>query len=288
MNVIKGKTHPAPRVLIYGVHGVGKSSFACSHPGTLAIDYEDGLDEIGPDRIKAPPTWKGSMSLIADVCGGPGDHKAIVIDTADKLEQQAAKDVCDTGKKKTLADFDWGQGHAQLEVKWRELLFVLETARAKGRAVILVAHVKSKDQKDPTLGSYAKYIASMNEKPWLASAQWVDAVLFCNYEAGMFDGRAIMTGDRTLYTQAGTGYDAKNRWGLPPALPLFSGGERYTWPKFASLIASMQRSPEEVIASIRSLTTAETKEKAEEFITKAGSDVPRLVATETALKKKVS
>jgi hypothetical protein len=282
MNIIKGRTSPAIRACIYGVHGIGKSTFACAHPRALALDYERGLEEIGVDRVRAPDNWKASLELIREACSGPGDHQAVVIDTADKLEVQAAALVCQEGKKKTLADFDWGQGHAALEVKWRELLFILEGASDKGRAVILVAHVQSKEVKDPTLGSYAKFIPAMNAKPWAATAQWADAVLFANYEAGMYEGRAVMTGERFLYTQAGTGYDAKNRWGLPKALPL-------RWEDFSSAVASYRRPAEAVVKSILSLAkTDEDRKKAQEFIEKASGDVPRLVAVESALLKKVS
>ena len=96
----------------------------------------------------------------------------------------------------------------------------------------------------------------------------------------MVDGRVVMTGERILRSVAGSGYDAKNRWGLPPVLPL-------SWSAFESARASASRTAEQVIASIRALCTQETLAKAEEFMGKAGVDVPRLVSIETALKKKI-
>ena len=179
-----------------------------------------------------------------------------------------------------LGAFGYGDGHEALLAKWRELLFVLEGAREKGRQVILVAHVQSKIQDDPMLGNYSKFIAALSKRCWGATHRWADAVLFAQYEQGMVDGRVVMTGERILRSVAGSGYDAKNRWGLPPVLPL-------SWSAFDEARRSAIRPAEEIVASIRSLSTAETRQKAEEFIKEAGVDVPRLVSIETALKKKI-
>ena len=46
MKVIRGKTPQARRVLLYGVHGVGKSTWAAQAPEVLFLDFEDGLSDI--------------------------------------------------------------------------------------------------------------------------------------------------------------------------------------------------------------------------------------------------
>ena len=285
MNVIKGKAHPPARIVVFGPPGVGKSTFACGASNVLALDYEDGLSEIGPDRVKGPSTWEESLSLVREACAGAGDHRTVVVDTIDRLEDQAALEVCRIGVKgqsmPDLAAFGYGDGYEAVATKWRELLFILESARPKGREVILVAHVQHKTQDDPMLGKYDKFIAALSKRCWGATHRWSDAVLFAQYEAGLIQGMAIMTAARTLYTSAGTGYDAKNRWGLPRAMPL-------SWEEFSKARTSLSRSPDDVRDSIRTLVTSETKEKAEGFMKEAGEDVPRLVGIETALKKKVT
>ena len=43
MNIVKGKTKPKGlRVVIYGVHGIGKTTLAAKLPGVLFLDFEDG------------------------------------------------------------------------------------------------------------------------------------------------------------------------------------------------------------------------------------------------------
>lgn len=287
MNILRGVRHPPARIVIFGPPGVGKSTFACGAPEPLALDYEHGLDEIGPARVEGAPTWDASLALVREACAGPGEHRTVVVDTLDRLEDQATEHVCRIGVKgKPMADlgaFGYGDGFEALCAKWRELLFLLESARAHQREVILVAHVQNKTQDDPMLGSYGKWIAALTKRCWGATHRWADAVLFAQYEQGLVDGRVVLTGERILRTVAGSGYDAKNRWDLPAVLPL-------SWDAFDVARRSTQRSSDEVIASIRALTGGDRTlgEKAEGFITKAGQDVPALCRVEEALKKKVS
>jgi hypothetical protein len=287
MKIITGKLHPPERVVVYGPSGVGKTSFACgvdwpsSSPraDVLALDYENGLNEIGPRRSPGAMSWTESMALMRDACTSAGEHRCVVIDTIDRLEDQATQLVCLEGKKKSLADFGYGDGFEALATKWREFLFLLESAREKNRSVILVAHVQQKPQDDPTIGKYDKYVAALQKRCWGSTHRWADAVLFVDYERGLVDGRAVMTGQRNLYTQAGSGFDAKNRWGLPPAMPL-------SWGVFAREKARRLRESQEIIDAIRFLAKGDDASKAEEFLKSAGTDVARLCSIETALLKK--
>lgn len=286
LTIIKGKATHAPRRVIYGPSGVGKTLFACSEPGSLTLEYEEGAGYLGFDRVLGARDWLSSLALVREACTGPGDHRAVVIDTIDRLEDQAAQFVCqvegvDGKKKKSLADYGYGDGYAALEAKWRELLFALEGARQHGRSVTLVGHVQTATEKDPTLGDFRKYIAAIHKKCWSVTHRWADAVLFANYEQGLVEGRAIMSGTRMLHTVAGTGFDAKHRPNIASPIPL-------SWDSYAAAVASVNRSADEVRASIRAMATEETKAVAEVHIDKAGSDVLRLVAVESALKKKLA
>lgn len=286
LHIIKGKAQVPRRGVIVGPPGVGKSTFACSEPGVLALDYEDGLDHIGVDRVKGASTWLASLALIREVCTGPGDHTGVVLDTVDRLEAQAATHICqvegvDGKKKRSLADYGYNDGYKALAQVWRELLFALEGARAKGRSVMLVAHCQRSKVNDPMLGEYSEWIAAIHKDCWSTTHQWADAVLFATYDGGVVDGRSILSGERVLFTKATTGFKAKHRPNIASPIPL-------SWEAYSQAVAAVNRSAEDVIASIRKLATEETKALAEVHIDKAGSDVLRLVAVESALKKKLA
>lgn len=281
LNIIRGKRLPPQRRVVYGPPGVGKSTFACSEPGALALGWERGLEHIGCARVVGPRDWDASLLLIREACSGPGDHTAVVLDTADKLEEQATEAVCKAGKKKALSDFSYGDGFEALVTRWRELLFILEGAEEKGRSVSIVAHFQGKTIDDPTLGSYGKYIPALNKRVWTATHQWADCVLWMNYEQGLVEGRAIMTDARLLYTRAQTGFEAKHR-------PNIASPIKLDWQAYADAVVAANRAPEEVRASIRALLKPEQREQAEESLKKMGDDTAQLVALESALKKKVA
>ena len=46
-----GRQSKPPRVLLYGVEGIGKSTFGSQAPKPIFIQTEDGLDEIECDRF---------------------------------------------------------------------------------------------------------------------------------------------------------------------------------------------------------------------------------------------
>lgn len=291
MNITRGIVSTPPRLVVYGKAGLGKTSFACGveYPSTraredvLCLDYEGGTNTIDVSRVKGASSWKGSLDLITEASLEKGPWKTIVLDTVDKLEDQATKAVCIEGKKESLADFKYGDGFEALAAKWREILWSLEEARDNGRTVILVCHVQTKTIDDPTLGKYDRYIPALSKRCWGATHRWADAVLFANYEQGLHEGRAIQTGKRLLYTVEGTGFESKNRYGLPSVMPL-------SWSVFEREMSLLGRAPDEVRASVRKLAggSAELEAKSEAHLKEAGDDVRKLCAVERAILKKLS
>lgn len=49
--VERGRTSKPPRILCYGVEGVGKSTFGSQAPSPVFVQCEDGLDEINCDKF---------------------------------------------------------------------------------------------------------------------------------------------------------------------------------------------------------------------------------------------
>lgn len=296
LNIVRGRTFGSKRRVIFGPPGVGKSTFACKtvdgrFGNVLVFCFEEGVEEIGVPRIlpsKEPRirTWDGSMSCIREACEGQGDWDTVVIDTADALENLAAKEICQKEKKLSLADFGWGDGFHMVAARWRELLFILEGAKAKNRSVHLVGHVTTATIKDPTLPKdHAKQIASLTKHSWGATHQWADAVLFADYERGMVEGRAIMTGERLLRTVAGTGYDAKHRPNIAPTLPL-------SWKAYEREFKRYERTHAQIIESIRAKAALAPKGTIDEVAFKAaldlaGEDVEKLVRIELKTEEKL-
>jgi hypothetical protein len=55
-----------PRLFLYGVPGVGKSSFGAKLPKPVMIDFDKGIDYVSADRIhgpKATRVWSSTRSI---------------------------------------------------------------------------------------------------------------------------------------------------------------------------------------------------------------------------------
>ena len=53
----KGKQSRPERILLYGVEGVGKSTFASNAPRAIFLDIEEGTKHLDVERTPHPQTW---------------------------------------------------------------------------------------------------------------------------------------------------------------------------------------------------------------------------------------
>lgn len=255
---------------IYGVPGVGKTTFGASAPNPLIACLERGADHLDVSKLPAPESWDAFLSDMRELESSEHGFKSIVIDTLDALEPLAATAICTKHNKQTLADFSWGGGYALLQSEWRLLLSALERLRdRRGMNVILLAHEHRKAYSDPELGSFECYRPKLQEKVWSLTNEWCDAVLFAQFDQALFEkdgqrARAIVSGRRVLRTQRGTGYVAKNRYGLESTIDL-------DWKTFER--AATPLGVEELRAKYLGLlekVPAEIRTKAAEFLKERG------------------
>jgi hypothetical protein len=137
---------------------------------------------------------------------------------------------------------------------------------------------------DPTLGDYDTYVPQLQKKTWSATHRWCDLVAFATFDSARIgdERRAIVTGDRVLRTVYGTGYEAKNRYGLPATLPL-------SWRALSEAMRAHGDTPQAVRERILALAKGtEFEARAAERIEEAKDDVRRLLTIEDALRRKVN
>lgn len=221
----KGRRRNPLTVTVYGVPGVGKTTFASAAPSPVIHDIEGGAKHLDVARIAAPSSWDAYLAEARELATENHSFKSYVVDTLDALEALATAAVCEKNHKQTLADFSWGGGYALLLQEWRIFLKVMEQIRDKGVNIILIAHEHRKSFSDPELGSFEMYRPKLQEKAWALTNEWCDAVLFAQFDQALLEkdgqrARAIVSGRRVLRTQRGTGYVAKNRYGLPETIDL--------------------------------------------------------------------
>jgi hypothetical protein len=275
-----------PRITLYSPPGIGKTTFASSMPKPVLIDFDHGADEVKIDAIQGPASWEETMSLIRDIGKSPGIYQTLAIDTVDPLEELCQGHVAKVaGKTFDKMNDDYGAGYQAVADEFKLFLAELDEVRKKGLHIVLISHAHVKQVLDPTLGPYDQWTAQLGKKTWSLTQRWSDIVAFAAFDAerDVKENRAIITRDRLLFTVRGSGYEAKNRYGLPAKLPL-------SWKALSEAIAANRATGEELTARILKLaeSSAEFTEKAKAFIAQCEGDPIKLRAVEQGLLKKLA
>lgn len=229
-SVTTGKRQNPIFVVLYGVDGVGKNTFAASAPKPIFISIEEkGSDHLNVARLP----HANSMGLLTGQLKALGeekhDYQTAVIDSLDFIEPMIYNQVCKEGNCETIVDYKggYGKGFERARELWRRLLEVYITPLSRKMNVVMIAHCQIKTFADPAQPTgYDRYQLKINEKSVDIIREVVDCVLFATYditvvkEKGDKKGRGVGDGERVMYTERRPAFDAKNRFDLPFEMPL--------------------------------------------------------------------
>jgi len=230
----RGKEPLPPRITLYGPEGVGKSTCGSGAPGAVFIDVEGGLGEIECARFPRVKTIEDVFAALAELRSAPHDFKTVVIDTADSLERFIHAAIC---KRHAVDSIEkvlggYGKGYVEAAIIFEKILSALDLLRTERRmAVIIIAHAKVEKFTDPCEGEYDRYSPRLHKGVSALLKEWSDAVLFATRkmrverderDRGSAKPVGRGGGDRILRTEGGPACVAKNRYGMPPEIPLSS------------------------------------------------------------------
>lgn len=285
-DVTTGRKQQPFRVLLSGVEGIGKSTFAAGAPKPIFLGAEDGAGMLDVPRLPQPATWADAFRAVELLTTETHQFQTLVVDTVDWLEPLVWAHVCARDKKLNsegepdIESYGFGKGYSTALDEWRKFLAGLERIRAKGMHVVLLAHTHLKTFKNPLGEDFDRYELKLNLKAGGLLKEWVDALLFANYETfaikkdstSKFEkAKGISSGARYIYTERTAGYDAKNRYSLPPQLAL-------SWSEFEAA-AKGGADPDALLSAIHAglsrLAPAE-QVKVAAAIGRAGRDIAKL------------
>lgn len=225
---IKQSISGSPRIVIYGVPGIGKTTFAASAPSPVFIPVEDGFGELSVPAFPRPESYAQVLECIGELATGDHHFRTVVLDSLDKLEPLLWQDVAERAGKKSVEDFGFGKGYVAAAAEWRNMLSGFDALRNRGMTVILTAHSTVARIEPPETDPYDRYQLRLHKTAEATICDWADVVLFANYKVttvssggqGSERRRGISDGSRLLYTTERAAWRAKNRYRLPDSMPL--------------------------------------------------------------------
>jgi hypothetical protein len=235
-NVRKTLERGPDKVFLYGIEGVGKTTFAAGAPDPIFLAAEDGIRNLDPvpESFPTPATFQDVLDAVAELTSAEHSYKTLVIDTIDYVDGLIRDEVCRRNGWSS-EEFDaYGRGLKVTPDEHRRLIAAVDRLVAtRGMNVIVLAHARTKNFKNPAGADYLRYEPNLaGESAPALWKYWAEAVLFGTHESfvqvakgGTEDpalkrGKGVSTGRRVIYTEWNAAYDAKNRFGLPPVLAL--------------------------------------------------------------------
>lgn len=290
--VSHGRLKRPLRVLLYGVEGVGKSTFAASAPSPVFLAAEEGTAQLDVARFPEPLSWTEAFEALSELTEGEHSFQTLVIDTLDWLEPLCWQAVCERLRLRSIEDAGYGRGYVAALEEWRTLLVRLDALRLKrGMHIVLLAHSAIRTFKNPEDADYDRYELKVHQKAAALLKEWSDAVLFARYETFTHADektkrtRGVSTGARVLHTQHAAAWDAKNRFDLPPALPL-------EWQAFAEAVAAHRpAAPErlrERIAALLERADEPLRQKVSAAVQAAGDNAALLAKYADTLEARIN
>lgn len=225
----RGKRKRSRITTLYGVHGIGKTTWASKWPEPLIVAFEDGCGDLDVASF-TPDGLADAWGLFAEL-GTPEaecDFGTLVVDSADWMEAMIQASVAEKAGKKSVSEIEFGKGFEQSAALFGKVLRMLGTVRDAGLHVVIIAHCEIRKFSPPGSDSYDRYTPKLHKSTAAMLQEWSDEVLFAGYETfvrkedlGFKKERGIAVGgtNRVLHCQETAGYLAKNRLGLPSTMP---------------------------------------------------------------------
>lgn len=234
-SIKKSKRHTPERTLLIGTEKIGKSTFGASAPAPVFIASEEGINHLDVPAFPEPKTAQDVYDALDELETGTHEFQTLVVDSIDWMEPLLIAELCERNKWESIEDPGFGKGQVALGEVWRGVLARFDRLRrARNMEIILLAHAQVRSFQNPTGPDFSRYELVLTKGAAALIKQWCDCILFADYEDVMVDSKGktvegvhskskvkgISTGRRVVHTERTAAWDAGNRYGLPPVLPL--------------------------------------------------------------------
>ena len=232
-SVVKSTTPHAPKGIVYGAPGVGKTTFGASAQNSIIIDCENGAVAILCQRTPYLSAWPDIQAWLNTIKTEEHPYNVLVIDSLDWLLRRVEEQVsgCATGKTDaTLNRSHGGYGNGKQVMRnyiYQVLLPLLDNIVSRGIAIILLAHAKRTDITDVDGVTVEKSTPEIPDDFLNVMVEWSDFVCLA---------RITKEGQRVMMTRESERALAKNRYSLPEYIAL-------DWASFEQAVVNSMPHP---------------------------------------------
>src|SRR5688500_14505929 len=111
-----------PRILVHGVHGVGKTTFAAGAPDPVFVLTEDGLGTLDVPHFPLARTFDEVMQALAALYSEEHAYRSLIADSVDWLQPLIHIKVCQNQGCSSIEDLGYGKGYVHALDLWRQYL----------------------------------------------------------------------------------------------------------------------------------------------------------------------
>lgn len=247
-SIKRGHSLP-PRVLIYAPHGIGKTTWAAGAPDPIFLPTEDGLGILDTPTFPLISSYDDMEAAIGTLLNEDHSFKTAVVDSADHLEPLIWAKACQINKWSSIEEPGYGKGYLAADELWRNLLDGLDALRDdRGMGIIITAHAKIKPFNGPENEPYDRYQIKLHDRASGLVQERMDAVFFANKKVSTVQTdtgfkrkvtRGISDGSRFIYTEERPSAVAKNRYKMPPSIPMPEEGGWDMFGQYVPFYASL-------------------------------------------------
>lgn len=230
----KVRADQAPRILIYGPPGIGKTTLASEFPDAAFLQIEDGTPgDVELNSFGKLETFDAFMEAMGVLYTEDHQFKTVVIDSVTELERLIYAETCRRGDDKgntkaNIEDFGYGKGYVYAKRIWQEVVDGINALRRdRQMTTIMIAHSTVSRFDDPETVSYDRYEIDLHKHSVGIIERDMDAIFLLKSpvtvkteEQGFNKERARAEGGSTvlIHTIGRPAFVAKNRYSMPATI----------------------------------------------------------------------